>query len=74
MSNKPISFKPTHIDQLLIDAIKKSGYKTNADVIRAGIQQLAIISLDPDEYLNLVATGYENDVVHSPLHDVSKNL
>lgn len=65
MSNKPISFKPTPTDQLLIDALKVGGLTTNADVLRAAIQQLALVRLEQDRYLNLIADGYESEVMPS---------
>lgn len=74
MSNpKTIAFRPTAIDQSLIDAILLNNeYKNTTDLMRAAIQQLALVSLDADQYVKAITSGYESELMPSPIHDVSK--
>lgn len=60
---KPINFKPSPFDAALIDKLLSTGkYKTNADLLRNAIMQLALVSLSEKEYLETIADAYQNDV------------
>lgn len=62
MSQKLISFKPTATDQLLIDLLKDRGFKNNADIIRAAIQQLAVSKLEQQVYMQALVDGYDKEL------------
>lgn len=60
---KQIAFRPTAIDYALLQKMLETGkYKDNTSLMRAAIQQLALVSLEPEEYTNTIADAYENDV------------
>lgn len=60
---KPINFRPTPVDQALINKLMESDkYKNTADLLRNAIMQLAMVSLDSSDYLSTIASGYEKDV------------
>lgn len=60
---KPISFRPTAVDQALIDKLLDSGvYKSASDLLRNALLNEARINLDVESYLQTVAKGYEKGV------------
>lgn len=46
---KPISFRPSAIDNMLLDRLLENGYKDKSDVIRKALKSLAIAELGTDE-------------------------
>jgi len=72
---KTIAFRPTQVDQALIDAIQLNNtgdYKNTTELMRAAIQQLALVSLDQEQYVLAITNGYETEVVPSSLLGISK--
>lgn len=61
--SKPINFKPSQVDQALINAIsEKAEYKTTAELIRAALLALSHVTLSEDERKNAILMGYEKEV------------
>lgn len=63
---KPVSFRPSLIDDALINKLKEEkGIDVTSDLIRAAIQHYAAVSLDPSVYSETVLNAYEKDVTGS---------
>lgn len=59
---KPVSFRPSAIDDALITKLKaEKEIENTADVIRAALQHYAVVSLDPAVYADTILGAYEKD-------------
>lgn len=60
---KPVNFKPSSIDQALINRLVETGqFKNTSDLFRNALLQLSIKTLEPEQYSRAIIQAYENDI------------